>query len=148
MLFEYAIVAAFLLLGAIFVLGALVFGILVRPNRPSKEKSSTYECGEIPIGSAWFRFNPRFYVLALVFIVFDVEIALMYPVATVFRKWVTNDNGWVALIEIAAFLGILFAALAYIWARGDLDWIKQIQREKVMDEKTLKQVIRDASSHD
>ena len=148
MLFEYAIVAAFLLLGAIFVLGALVFGILVRPNRPSKEKSSTYECGERPIGVAWFRFNPRFYILALVFIVFDVEIALMYPVATVFRSWVENGNGWVALIEIAAFLGILFAALAYIWARGDLNWIKQIQREKVMDEKTLKQVIRDASTHD
>jgi len=146
MLFEFATVAAFLLMGAIFVLGALFFGILIRPNNPEEEKSSIYECAERPIGGAWFRFNPRFYILALVFIVFDVEIALMYPVATVFRSWAANGMGWVALVEIATFLGILFAGLAYIWARGDLNWIKQIQREKVMDEKTLKKVISDASA--
>ena len=146
MLFEFATVAAFLLMGAIFVLGALLFGVLVRPDWPEKEKSSTYECAERPIGGAWFRFNPRFYILALIFIVFDVEIALMYPVATVFRSWVDNGLGWVALVEIATFLGILFAALVYVWARGDLNWIKQIQHEKVMDEKILKRVISDASA--
>ena len=146
MLFEFATVAAFLLMGAVFVLGALILGILIRPNNPEEEKSSIYECAERPIGGAWFRFNPRFYILALVFIVFDVEIALMYPVATVFRSWAANGLGWVALIEIATFLGILFAGLAYIWARGDLNWIKQIQREKVMDETILKKVISDASA--
>lgn len=144
MLFEFATVAAFLFMGAFFILGALLLGIFIRPNNPEAEKSSTYECGEIPIGGAWFRFNPRFFVLALVFIVFDVEIALMFPVATVFRSWVDSGFGWLALVEIATFLGILFAALVYVWARGDLNWIKQIQREKVMDEQIFKKVIGNA----
>ena len=124
MLTAYASVAAFFLVAIIFVLGALLFGRVIRPNRPYPEKRETYECGEQPVGPAWFNFNPRFYIIALIFIVFDVEIAFIYPVARVFRSWQTQGSGWFAFVEIFTFVAILLVGLAYVWRKRDLDWIR------------------------
>src|SRR6185369_8677476 len=86
MLMAYASVAAFFLVAAGFILGSLLIGRLIRPNNMYAEKLETYECGEAPVGPAWFNFNPRFYIIALIYIVFDVEIAFIYPVATFFKR--------------------------------------------------------------
>ena len=86
MLMAYASVAAFFLVAIGFIVGSLLAGRLLRPNNMYPEKLETYECGEAPVGPAWFNFNPRFYIIALIYIVFDVEIAFVYPVATVFNK--------------------------------------------------------------
>jgi NADH-quinone oxidoreductase subunit A len=83
-----------------------------------------YECGEQAIGAAWFNFNPRFYVVALVFLIFDIEIAFTYPVATVFRRWLATGDGAVAFAEIGCFIALLAFGLAYVWRRGDLEWLR------------------------
>jgi len=127
--FDYANVLVFAFLAMCFVGGALLVGRLFRPNRPSLEKSRTYECGEIPTGSAWINLNPRFYLIALIFLIFDVEIAFIFPVATVFRQYLENGNGLLVLGEILVFVLILFAGLLFVWGRGDLEWLKAIARE-------------------
>ena len=83
MLMAYASVAAFFLVAGGFVFVSLIAGRFIRPNNLYPEKLETYECGEAPVGPAWFNFNPRFYIIALIFIIFDVEIAFIYPVARV-----------------------------------------------------------------
>ena len=113
----------FLVVGLLFILVNLVMGYVLRPARPYEEKLKPYECGEEPVGGAWMQFNIRFYVVALIFIVFEVEIALMYPVATVFKSWVAQGLGPLALAEIGTFLGILILGLAYVWKKGDLGWV-------------------------
>ena len=125
MLTTYAAVAAFFFVALGFVFAALLLGKLIRPNRMYAEKLETYECGEAPIGLAWFNFNPRFYIVTLIFIIFDVEIAFIYPVAKVFRQWAEQGSGWFAFIEIFLFVGILMLGLVYVWAKGDLEWIRR-----------------------
>ncbi len=127
--FDYANVLVFAILAMMFVGGTLLVGRLFRPNRPSLEKSRTYECGEIPIGSAWINMNPRFYLIALIFLIFDVEIAFIFPVATVFRSYLENGDGLLVLGEILVFVLILFAGLLFVWGRGDLEWFKAIGHE-------------------
>jgi NADH-quinone oxidoreductase subunit A len=127
MLMAYASVAAFFLVAIGFILGSLVAGKFLRPNHMYPEKLETYECGEAPVGPAWFNFNPRFYIIALIYIVFDVEIAFVYPVATVFKRWVDQGSGLFALVEIFLFVGILMVGLAYVWVKGDLAWIRSIK---------------------
>ncbi|MFC1556119.1 NADH-quinone oxidoreductase subunit A, partial [candidate division KSB1 bacterium] len=83
------------------------------------EKMLPYECGEDPVGSAWIRFNNRFYIVALVFIIFDIEVVFLFPWALVFKKL-----GMFAFIEMMVFLAILFAGFAYVWAKGDLEWVR------------------------
>ena len=123
----YASVAAFFLVAIGFIVGSLVAGKLIRPNNLYAEKLETYECGEAPVGPAWFNFNPRFYIIALIYIVFDVEIAFIYPVATVFRRWVDQGDGLFALAEILVFVAILMLGLLYVWMKGDLEWIRAIK---------------------
>lgn len=119
----------FIVGGVIFVLGGLLTAWLIRPHRPNVEKLSTYESGEEPAGTAWGQFNARFYVIALVFILFDVEIVFLFPWATVFGQQVLIDAtgglwGWFALAEMFLFISILALGLAYVWAKGYLDWVK------------------------
>ncbi len=127
MLMAYASVAAFFLVAIVFILGSLIAGRLLRPNNMYPEKLETYECGEAPVGPAWFNFNPRFYIIALIYIVFDVEIAFVYPVATVFKRWVDQGSGLFALIEIFLFVAILMLGLVYVWVKGDLEWIRSLK---------------------
>lgn len=129
MLFDYANVLIFSAVGVGFIFTTLLIGALVRPQVPTLEKLSTYECGEEAIGSAWMNFNIRFYVVALIFVVFDVEVAFMFPVARVFREWVANGQGVLALLEIFAFVAILLVGFAYAWIKGDLDWVKKVVQD-------------------
>ncbi|MBI4525459.1 MAG: NADH-quinone oxidoreductase subunit A [Deltaproteobacteria bacterium] len=124
MLFDFANVLVFMAVGAAFVGVTLLIGRLLRPSNPQPRKLATYECGEPASGSAWINFNIRFYIIALIFIVFEVEIAFIFPVATAFRRWIESGQGLFAFIEILLFIGILFIGLIYAWAKGDLEWVK------------------------
>jgi NADH-quinone oxidoreductase subunit A len=132
--FQFANVLVFFVLG--FVLCALMLGLglLLRPSNPSPGKLSTYECGEPPSGPAWINFNIRFYLIALVFVIFDVELAFVYPVVAVFRDWVLKGQGALALAELAVFIAILAVGLVYVWAKGDLEWIKRVPADRRSDE--------------
>jgi len=129
MYFDFANVLVFLLVASLFVGGALVVGSFLRPKAPNPDKSTIYECGERPIGKAWFNFNPRFYLLALVFILFDVELALTFPVAAVFKDWNEAGSGGLALIELLLFLLVLAVALAYVWGKGNLTFNRELSRD-------------------
>ncbi|PIK14355.1 NADH-quinone oxidoreductase subunit A [Halobacteriovorax sp. JY17] len=111
----------------IMVVGVLVVGILVRPNNPNDLKLSAYECGEEAVGTAWSNFNIRFYVIALIFIIFDVEGALMFPVAVVFKKFNEMGEGTVVLASLLLFISILIEGVVYCWKKGDLDWVRSYQ---------------------
>lgn len=124
MAFDFAQVLIFMLVALGFVFVALSLARWVSPRFPSKDKGDTYECGERPAGPAWFNFNPRFYVIALIFVVFDVEIALTFPIAAAFRAWITDGVGWLAFLELLFFTAVLVAGLAYAWRKGDLEWLK------------------------
>src|SRR5262250_426631 len=107
MLFQFANVVIFLGLG--LVLSGLMLGLgsLLRPSNPQPSKLSTYECGEPPSGPAWINFNIRFYLVALVFVIFDVELAFVYPVVAVFKEWADKQQGGFAFVELGVFLAIL-----------------------------------------
>jgi NADH-quinone oxidoreductase subunit A len=109
-----------------FVFITLTLGRIIRPHNPTADKVSTYECGERPIGEAWMQFNPRFYLIALIFLIFDVEIAFIFPVATVFRRYVESGVGWLAFAELFIFMAVLLLGLIYVWSKGDLHWVKRI----------------------
>jgi len=117
------------LIGAVvFVAGGLITSKLIRPNRPSAEKLATYECGEDPVGTAWGQFNFRFYIIALVFLLFEVELVFIFPWATVFADKAMIDQtdgmwGWFAIAEMAVFVGLLVIGLAYVWRKGLLEWV-------------------------
>jgi len=129
--FDFAMVLVFAVSAIGFALTNLLVGALLRPRFPNPEKEMIYECGETPIGGAWFNFNPRFYIIALVFVVFEVEIALTIPVALVFRQWVYDGIGVLAFVEILAFIAILFTGLIWIWVRKDLEWVKRLEEVPV-----------------
>jgi NADH-quinone oxidoreductase subunit A len=119
MLTEFGRVLLFLIVGGVFVAGGLIFAWLLRPNRPYPSKLTTYECGETPVGDTRVRFNIRFYVVALIFLIFDVEVVFLFPWATVYQRL-----GWFAFFEMLAFLAILLIGYAYVWRKGDLEWDK------------------------
>jgi NADH-quinone oxidoreductase subunit A len=119
MLTEFGKVFIFLVLGVVFVAAGLFAAMILRPHKPYPEKNATYECGEEPIGSAWIRLNIRFYVIALVFLLFDVEIVFLFPWALIFRQF-----GMFGFLEMVVFLVILLVGYAYVWVKGDLDWDK------------------------
>jgi NADH-quinone oxidoreductase subunit A len=144
MQFNLVNVLVFLSIGAFFIWATLLVGRLVRPNTPNREKSSTYECAERPIAQAWFNFNPRFYIIAIIFLIFDVEIAFTYPVATVFRRWVAAGAGLFALVEVLLFLVVVALGLAYVWAKGDLEWLKQIKSTEVRAVRPLRRAAAEA----
>jgi NADH-quinone oxidoreductase subunit A len=127
--FHFANVVVFSVLAILFVFGSLLAGRLLRPHHPTAEKEMIYECGEKPIGHAWYNFNPRFYLIALVFVIFEVEIAFMYPVASVYRFFIEKGQGLLAFLEIFVFVAILAVGLAYVWAMGDLEWVKGLKQD-------------------
>ncbi|MCE9532244.1 MAG: NADH-quinone oxidoreductase subunit A [Planctomycetes bacterium] len=150
----------FLAVGIGFLAVNLFVGKLLRPNRPSEEKKAIYECGEPTIGSSWIQFDLRFYVVALLFVIFDVEMAFFFPWATVFgsantlsredvpevrrieaqtailpdQKTPAADLGeqraaakklaWLAFADILFFFSVLLVGFAYLWKRGDLEWVR------------------------
>jgi NADH-quinone oxidoreductase subunit A len=125
---EFGKILIFIITGIIMVCFAFFINKLLAPNNPNPEKLTSYECGEETTGNAWLPFNSRFYVIALVFLLFDVEMVFVFPWAIVFGSHELNNSdprwGWLALTEMFLFLGILILGLAYVWVKGDLDWIK------------------------
>jgi NADH-quinone oxidoreductase subunit A len=126
-------VTIFLVFGAGFVFVNLVAGALVRPNVPNPEKLATYECGEPSIGSSWVQFDLRFYIVALVYLIFDVEVALFYPWAVAYGSaselaaqtgLTTFQVRQVALVDMLFFFGVLMVGFAYLWRFGYLDWVR------------------------
>lgn len=126
MLFQFATVSVFILLSLFFISAILFLSSFLKPKVSDPEKATIYECGERPIGEAWFNFNPRFYILAIIFIVFDVEIAVTIPVVVVFKDWIIQQRGAVAFFEIFIFLFILTLALVYVWRYQDIRWLKKL----------------------
>lgn len=134
MYFHFGNVLVFTLLGLGLSAFHMILGSLLRPHNPETKKLTTYECGEIPTGSAWINFNIRFYLVALVFVIFDIEVAFIYPVAVAFRDFVLAGNGLFAMAEIFLFLGILSVGLLYVWVKRDLEWIKRVQPQDEPEE--------------
>ena len=108
------------ILGIVMVAIPLVISWLVAPSIKTKDKLDTFEWGEEAEGSAWLQFNIRFYIIALIFLIFDVEVVFLFPWAVVFK-----EMGLLALIEMGIFLLILITGLAYVWVKSDLDWVKR-----------------------
>ena len=158
-------ILVFVAVGAVFLVANLLLGRLVRPDRPSPEKAEVYECGEEPIGSAWIQFDLRFYVVALLFVIFDVEIAFFFPWAVVFgtANQLADDTrppeqraalvarldpsakqppepeaarafARFAFLELLAFFGVLLVGFAYLWRRGDLEWVRSVAAQVRADE--------------
>jgi NADH-quinone oxidoreductase subunit A len=119
MITEFGRVLIFLIVGGVFVAGGMIVAWLLRAARPYPSKLATYECGEVPVGDTRVRFNVRFYVVALIFLIFDVEVVFLFPWAVVYK-----NLGWFAFIEMLVFLAILLVGYAYVWRKGDLDWDK------------------------
>jgi len=121
---SHAAIGVFVAVAVGFLVVNLLVWKVIRPSRYSEEKLTTYECGENPTGSAWIQFNIRFYVFALIFIVFDVEAVFLLPWAVVFR-----ELGPLAFVEGLVFIAILVVALAYVWRKGDLEWVRAEDRQ-------------------
>ncbi|EHQ30566.1 NAD(P)H-quinone oxidoreductase subunit 3 [Mucilaginibacter paludis DSM 18603] len=125
---EFGKILIFLITGFLLVGITLFVNRLIAPHNPTPEKLTSYECGEEPEGNSWIQFNPKFYVIALVFLLFDVEMVFIFPWATVFGNHeiikATPTWGWFSLAEMFIFIGILILGLVYVWVKGDLDWIK------------------------
>ena len=126
---EFASVLLFLVIGLAILVFVLILSRLIQSKGVAgKDKFIPYECGEVPEGIAWIRFNIRFYVIALIFIIFDVETVFLLPWAVVFKKL-----GLFAFVEGLIFIGILFVGLAYVWKKGDLEWIKAEDLDAMKD---------------
>ena len=159
-----AFLLLFLVVGIGFIFVHLMAGKFIRPNKPDAEKKTIYECGEPTIGSAWIQFDLRFYVVALLFVIFDVEVAFFFPWAVVFgtsnrvadagpEAVAAAEKGeqllpapatsrpepaagdlasagrrlaWIAFADIAVFFGVILVGFAYLWRRGDLDWVRSM----------------------
>jgi NADH-quinone oxidoreductase subunit A len=161
----------FLVVGAFFLFFHLMLGKMIRPARPEGDKLTIYECGEPTIGSAWIQFDLRYYVIALLFVIFDVEVAFFFPWAVVFGKAntlamdisaeqrmeisrelvpalppvpptmtpgsapvvereVARSLAWIAFWDILIFFGVLLVGFAYLWKRGDIDWVRSTAAER------------------
>jgi NADH-quinone oxidoreductase subunit A len=181
----------FTVVGVVFLFIHLVMGSVIRPSVPDAEKLTIYECGEPTVGSAWIQFDLRFYVVALLFVIFDVEVAFFFPWATVFGKanqlanpdlepsvrqtlsaqllptgvsretkeklkltktdaegkeqvvdiQPTEAASWarIAFFDILVFFGVLMVGFAYVWRRGDIDWVRAFvhHQEPVTDPQKL-----------
>ena len=125
---EFGKVLIFLITGLLTVGFAFSVNKFIAPHKPNPEKNSSYECGEEATGNSWFQFNSRFYVIALIFLLFDVEMIFVFPWATVFsdKALIELDYrwGWLSFIEMLVFIGILLLGLVYVWRKKDLEWIK------------------------
>jgi len=119
----------FIIGGLLFVIGGLVTAKIIRPSRPNEQKLTTYESGEEPLGNAWGRVNVRFYLMAIIFLLFEVEIVFLFPWASIFgsKELIEQTDGlwgWFSLIEMFVFISVLALGLAYAWVKGYLDWPK------------------------
>ena len=136
---EYGKILIIILVGIFLVAMTIMAGRMLSVKKPNPQKLSTYECGEDAVGSSWIQFNPRFYVIALIFLLFDVELIFIFPWATVFGQadYIAADArwGWFTLIEMSLFVGILILGLIFVWVKGDLEWVKPLNYRPSVDVK-------------
>jgi NADH-quinone oxidoreductase subunit A len=131
---DHSAILVFIAVALGFLVTNLIAWWVLRPSRFSEEKLTTYECGENPQGSAWVQFNIRFYVFALIFIVFDVEAVFLLPWAVLFGQARNSvDPAQTALLplyfgEALVFIAILVVGLGYVWRKGDLEWVRPEDR--------------------
>ena len=114
---SYVYVLVFFTFGALLVSVMMLLSHLLAPFKPTREKLQTYESGEEPVGQAWGRYPTHFYVFALLFVVFDVEVIFLFPWAVLFRSL-----GWYGLVEMVIFIAILVVGLFYAWKKTSLNW--------------------------
>ncbi len=114
---QYWPILLFLVVAAAMGIVLLVVGLVVAPRRPDAEKLSPYECGFEAFEDARMRFDVRYYLIAIIFIIFDLEVAFLFPWAVVF-----SSIGVIALVEMALFLALLVVGFAYVWKKGALEW--------------------------
>lgn len=115
---EYLFLLPIAVVSILMVVAGLWASRLIAPHRPNPAKNATYECGEKTIGSAWVQFNVGYYLFGLIFLVFDVEAAFLFPWAVGFRQ-----AGLLGLIEVFFFIAILIFGLIYAWRKGALEWV-------------------------
>jgi NADH:ubiquinone oxidoreductase subunit 3 (subunit A) len=125
---SHGVILSFLVVAVGFVATSLILWKVLRPARFSEEKLTTYECGESPQGPAWIQFNIRFYVFALIFVIFDVEAVFLLPWAVAYRSHVDEGLGPLVYAEGLLFVAILLVALVYVWRKGDLEWVRTEDR--------------------
>jgi NADH-quinone oxidoreductase subunit A len=119
-LIPYGYAGFFFLFAILFVVGGLAAAWILRPNNPSFSKQDNYECGVEPIGTAWVQFHVGYYLIALVFVLFEVEVAFLFPWAAVFRSL---PDPWPSMAAVGGFIGVLALADAYAWKKGALEWL-------------------------
>ena len=123
MLDNYFPVLVFILIGVVFGVMPVITGLVVAPHRPDSEKNSPYECGFEAFEDARMKFDVRYYLIAILFILFDLEVAFLVPWATIFGEIVHTDSvKWFGFIEMLVFIAILVVGYVYAWAKGALDW--------------------------
>lgn len=133
MISDFGTILLFIICGIAFIVTMLMIARFLRPSKPNDEKLTTYESGEDPTGNANVQFNVRFYVVALIFVLFEVELLFLFPWSVVFgnEDLIAQTNGqwgWFAMAEMTVFVGILILGLAYAWAKGYLDWVRPTPR--------------------
>jgi NADH-quinone oxidoreductase subunit A len=126
---NFGIVLIFIVGGVLFLNIGLIVAKLLRPHKPNEEKLSSYESGENAVGSAWNKFNIKYFSIALIFVLFEVESLMLFPCAVVFDNLELGDLTqqlwqWFALAEIGLFVFVLILALAFAWRFGYIDWLK------------------------
>ncbi len=129
LLWDAVAVMLFVAVGTGFVMFNLLLGRVIRPRLPNAVKGEIYECGEPAIGPGWVQFDLRFYVVALLFVIFDVEIALLYPWARVFGEYARA-----AFWDLLFFFGLLVVGYAFLWRFGYLDWVRSTAAHPVRRE--------------
>ena len=123
MLENYFPVFVFILIGVVFGIAPVITGLVVAPHRPDGEKLSPYECGFEAFEDARMKFDVRYYLIAILFILFDLEVAFLVPWATIFKEVVHADSvKWFGFVEMLVFIAILVVGYVYAWAKGALDW--------------------------
>ena len=115
--FNYLPILIFLILGAVFGLATIIVGFFLRPSRPYRKKLLPYESGSPLFMDARVQFPMRYYIIAMLFVIFDIEVVFLFPWAVVFKKL-----GLLGLIEMGLFLAILIVGYWYAWKKGALDW--------------------------
>jgi NADH-quinone oxidoreductase subunit A len=123
MLENYFPVLVFILIGIVFGIAPVVSGFIAAPHRPDSEKLSPYECGFEAFEDARMKFDVRYYLIAILFILFDLEVAFLVPWATIFKEIVATESlKWFGFLEMLVFVSILVVGYVYAWRKGALDW--------------------------
>jgi NADH-quinone oxidoreductase subunit A len=148
---DFLVVLVFMVFGVSFVvLNIHVLSKLLRKDAPFHVKGLAYECGEPSYGSSFIRFDIRFYAIALVFLIFDVEVVFLVPWAVALREMTAAGAGLFAFGEAALFVAILAVGLVYVWAKGDIEWIPKgmVQAREADEERKKAEAIVDAAQAD